>query len=644
MDTLMMELLTRLAWTSVQSALLVALVWGVCRLLPRLPAATRCRLWWLVAVQAVLGLVWSSPLELAVLPAPGIDTATMAAQQMVPVEMELTAAMVEVAPPAATASLLPALSWQTALFALWAAGVLVVLLHSLRAYRQSRALVCSAAPCADAGLQQALQLAAEAHGLARAPQLKISAQITSPQLIGPWNPVLLLPARELPAMAADDLDMALTHELVHLQRRDLWWGLLPALAQHLLFFHPLVHLAAREYALAREEACDSAVVAGHGHCRHDYGRLLVQLGVAPRPAVGVASASPNFRSLKRRLQTLQQTGSLPRAVSVGVTALFVLVGVAPLRLVAAVPPPPPPAPPALSAPAVPAVPAVPPSPAAPPAMAAPKPAPASRPPAAPRVPAPPAAPAVPAAPAHPDHVSSMHTNSESSSTTMITQGRLDLSHQPSQAFVLRTGNDNFVDASMADLKQSQRDTPSDEPVLWVRRGNDRYVIRDPALIRSLSQSQKEIAELGRAQGALGEQQGRLGEQQGRLGERIAAISLLASREALGISGGEMQSDAAELANQAAHPGSSDATRALAARRASERAREKAAQLRNDASRQQQTEQAARQQAELALQQQGLARKQEALAQRQSVASAKVAREVRSAIDQALANGTAHRVR
>ncbi|WP_314104630.1 M56 family metallopeptidase, partial [uncultured Stenotrophomonas sp.] len=348
MDTTMMELLTRLAWTSVQSAVLVALVWGVCRLLPRLPAATRCRLWWLVALQAVLGLVWSSPLELAVLPAPGIDTATMAAQPMVPVQMELTGVMVDVAPPAATTALMPTLSWQTALFALWAAGVLVMLLHSLRAYRQSRALVRSAVACTDSNLQQALQLAAEAHGLARAPQLKMSAQITSPQLIGPWNPVLLLPARELPAMAADDLDMALTHELVHLQRRDLWWGLLPALAQHLLFFHPLVHLAAREYALAREEACDSAVVAGHGHCRHDYGRLLVQLGVAPRPAVGVASASPNFRSLKRRLLTLQQTGSLPRAVSVAVTAVFVLVGVAPLRLVAAVPPVPP-APPALAA-------------------------------------------------------------------------------------------------------------------------------------------------------------------------------------------------------------------------------------------------------------------------------------------------------
>ena len=630
MDIQIMELLTRLAWTSLQSAVLVALVWGVCRLLPRLPAATRCRLWWLVAVQAVLGLVWSSPLELAVLPAPGIDNAMLLAQPLPPASLELTGATLAIPPPPAAVPMAESLSWQTVVFALWAAGVLVMLLHSLRAYRQSRALVRSAARCTDAGLQQALQLAAEAHGLARAPQLKISAQITSPQLIGPWNPVLLLPARELPAMAADDLDMALTHELVHLQRRDLWWGLLPALAQHLLFFHPLVHLAAREYALAREEACDSAVVAGHGHCRHDYGRLLVQLGVAPRPAVGVASASPNFRSLKRRLLTLQQTGSLPRVVSVGVTALFVLVGIAPLRLVAAVPPPPP-APPVLAAPAVPAVPA---APAAPPALAAPKPAPAPRPAAAPAPPAAPKAPAAPVAPPHPDQV-----------TGMVTHGRLDLRHQPSQAFVLRMGEDNFVDASMADLKQSQRDAGKDAQVLWVRRGDERYVIRDPAVIRSLHQSQKEIAELGRAQGALGEQQGRLGEQQGRLGERIATMSLQASRDALDASREALAMDAAEMANQAAqgHPGTADASR-----RAADVAHQQAVQAREQKAAQQQaqqrTQQVAREQAALALQQQGLARQQQALAERQSVASAKAARDVRTAIDQALANGTAQRVR
>lgn len=71
MDTTMLiPLLERLGWTSLQTVLLVALVYGVCRALPSLSAATRCRLWWLVSLQAVLGLFWSQPLQLAWLPAP----------------------------------------------------------------------------------------------------------------------------------------------------------------------------------------------------------------------------------------------------------------------------------------------------------------------------------------------------------------------------------------------------------------------------------------------------------------------------------------------------------------------------------------------------------------------------------------------
>ncbi|MEE7567722.1 hypothetical protein HH297_15760, partial [Xanthomonas sp. Kuri4-3] len=184
------------------------------------------------------------------------------------------------------------------------------------------------------------------HGLRRAPPLRLSERIDSPQLVGPWRPVLLLPARRMAHFADDDLDMALTHELVHLRRRDLWWGLVPALAQHLLFFHPLVHLAVREYAIAREAACDAAVVAGSGHCRHDYGRLLVQLGVAPRPGAGLASASPSFLSLKRRLLMLQHTTSFPRLGAALILATVAAVGVLPLRLVAQPIPPVPPVPPA----------------------------------------------------------------------------------------------------------------------------------------------------------------------------------------------------------------------------------------------------------------------------------------------------------
>ncbi|TMN18306.1 hypothetical protein FF950_15130, partial [Pseudoxanthomonas sp. X-1] len=68
MDAFASELITRLATTSVQTALLVALVWALCRALPRLPASTQCWLWWTVTLQAVIGLV-AAPLELPWLPA-----------------------------------------------------------------------------------------------------------------------------------------------------------------------------------------------------------------------------------------------------------------------------------------------------------------------------------------------------------------------------------------------------------------------------------------------------------------------------------------------------------------------------------------------------------------------------------------------
>lgn len=608
MDTMMSELLMRLGWTSVQSAVLVALVWGVCRLLPQLPAATRCRLWWLVAAQAVLGLVWSSPLELAVLPAP----ATMTAPAMALPAFDAAAQAAPVAyAPAAVDTATMAWSWPSLLLALWIAGVLLMVAHSLRGYRASRALVRSATECTDAGLQQALQLAAEAHGLRRAPRLKLSAQIRSPQLIGPWRPVLLLPARELPAMSADDLDMALTHELIHLQRRDLWWGLLPALSQHLFFFHPLVHVAAREYALAREEACDGAVVAGHDHCRHDYGRLLVQLGVAPRPAVGVASASPNLRSLKRRLLTLQQTRSMPRVVSLAITALFVVVGVAPLRLVAA--PPPPPAPQAPLAPIPPAPPAPAREPLPPPPVSAPQ---------------PPKAPAAPRAPEPPKDLDD--------DASFVTHGQLSLSRQPAQAFVLIGGESSFVDASVADLKQARRDAGSDQPALWVRRGQDRYLIRDPAVLKALGQAQTQVAALGTAQAALGNRQAVIGQQ-------IAAASLQITADAMAsvdISGvvskaiREAGLDAAVEADRAARQGARESrAAAAAASRAAREARTASAKAVD-----------ARQISLVAREQAELGKEQARLAQQQSVASARAVREVRTAIDQALASGKAQRVR
>src|ERR1700712_1012799 len=129
MDTTMLiPMLERLGWTSLQTVLLVALVYGVSRALPSLSAAPRCRLWWLVSLQAVLGLFWSQPLQLAWLPAPqavAMSATDVAADMVYPLAPEASAQLLAAMPmPAAD---VPAVAWwAVALATLWMSGVLLM--------------------------------------------------------------------------------------------------------------------------------------------------------------------------------------------------------------------------------------------------------------------------------------------------------------------------------------------------------------------------------------------------------------------------------------------------------------------------------------------------------------------------------------
>ena len=131
--------------------------------------------------------------------------------------------------------------------------------------------------------------------------------------------------------------MTLCHELLHVRRGDLWLGWVPALAQRLFYFHPLVRLAAREYALAREAACDAEVLRVLDPAPDAYGRLLLRLGVAPRvPRLAAAGAAPSVETLKRRLMMLQQASDRKRVHPAwwGLVALIALVALIPFQMVA----------------------------------------------------------------------------------------------------------------------------------------------------------------------------------------------------------------------------------------------------------------------------------------------------------------------
>lgn len=530
-------LLPRLLAASVQSTLFVAVVWLLCKLLPRLSASARAGLWWLVALQLVVGVLWSSPLALPLLPAEVVEQASATPMQMTLLSAttaEALASPMTSVPPDISPSAASFWSWSAAFAWLWLLGLSFMIARTLHDYQATRRLLRESRACKDRTLLHALQLAAEAHGLRRTPHLRLSASIDSPQLIGPWRPVLLLPADHPQSMHADELDMALTHELVHLQRHDLWWGLLPAVAQHLFFFHPLAHLAAREYALAREVACDAAVLAGNRHCARDYGRLLIRLGVAPRPSAGLASASPTFHILKRRLLMLQNTASTPRVVALALLGVVALLGVMPYRIIAA------PATEIATAPQVPVAATKPTPAAAPVAQAAPvartaatpmpAPTPVSAPVAevapAPRVPAPPAPPepTVPAPPP-PQAVPAPPAPPAPPAGSLITRGTFHLTASNDQAYVLLRGNTSVMSGSMGDLREAQRLQRNGEELLWFRKGNVEYVVRDPATLERLRANYAEVTRLGGSQSAIGNRQSAIGNKQAAIGNRQAALGM-----------------------------------------------------------------------------------------------------------------------
>lgn len=609
------ELVTRLAWTSVQASLLIGAIWLAGRYLPRLSAATHSLLWWLLGLQLLLGVAVPTPVSLALL-SPHAPEATAPAESSVVPPSEHRIANFNVstygtttdalsAPTAVHTSARPMTTqswhWQRVVLAVWLAGVLVQLVIAARQWREARAVVRASRPLLDPALLVAYVQQAESLGLRHCPQLRVSDEIRSPQVCGLLRPTVLLPTQQ--GLSAEETSLALAHELTHLRRGDLWMGWVPAMAQRLFFFHPLVNWAMREYALHREAACDAQVMQEHGAAPQAYGRLLLRLGVSHPLLAGLASASPTFLNLKRRLTMLQQSANpTSRVRSWLLVAAIAAVGVLPYRVTEAKPDPTDSsAQPAVAASsAVKATPAVAPTPAV---QAAP--APLSRIPPAP--PAPPAPPVPPAPPADVDGFAAHHVH-------------IDTHTDAAYGFALLDRDSVTINGSDLDLKTAQNLRNQGEPLVMFRHGGQSYVIRDPAYVARAKSAYAPVSELATQQGRLGGEQGRLGGEQGGIGAREGALGMregaLAQREAM-------------IASQQARGVPADQ---LAGERAGIQAqRAEIARERSDLTRQQKA--LARQQAELGKQ-------QAALSRRQQEATAQANEQMNRLLEEALSKGVA----
>ena len=210
----------------------------------------------------------------------------------------------------------------------WLIGILLQGALLLRQLVRTRRLVARSQPVEGDAAELFDDLLARLDIRASRPRLHVSTEIATPQVTGLTHPVILLPVGTLESFTTRELSMTLCHELMHVQRFDLWHGWIPSVAARLFFFHPLARLAAREYAIAREAACDARVLAFMQAPAYDYGRLLMRLGVTAREAApAAAGASPTLRTLKRRLLMLHDASPHTRRLSPRWWALAALAAV-----------------------------------------------------------------------------------------------------------------------------------------------------------------------------------------------------------------------------------------------------------------------------------------------------------------------------
>ncbi len=108
-----------------------------------------------------------------------------------------------------------------------------------------------------------LQESKERIGLVRSVRLFVSHRSHSPRLVGWLRPKLIVPRRLLETLSDDELRFVLLHELGHVRFHDVAWAIVASVVRALLWFNPLLHVAARRLRGDCEEACDALAIQ-HG--------------------------------------------------------------------------------------------------------------------------------------------------------------------------------------------------------------------------------------------------------------------------------------------------------------------------------------------------------------------------------------------
>jgi beta-lactamase regulating signal transducer with metallopeptidase domain len=317
------ESLWRAAW---QGGIAILAVWLVIRCVPKLSSRVAMWLLRIASLKLLITLCWAVPLAVPVLSPPppvsqiGSTPLEFATLSLEPIH-DRSAETPPAAPPRSSIAQPPApppspqIGWPVLLMGVWLVGVAWQIGRIVRAGLTAGRQVLRASPAVPESLQEAFARQARRMKVAYLPRLLMGDPFENPFLAGWIRPAIVLPRDIETRFSPAEIDLILAHELGHLVRRDLFWNWLPAVAQSLFFFHPLVWLLARQWSESQEAACDELVLTASEVRASDYGKMLVHVATTQTtlrlPMLTTAGVLGSYDELERRIRSLEHVRRRP---------------------------------------------------------------------------------------------------------------------------------------------------------------------------------------------------------------------------------------------------------------------------------------------------------------------------------------------
>lgn len=227
------------------------------------------------------------------------------------------------------------LPWTSIVLAVWAFGFVVTLTQLVRRQRQFMRLVDTDSHQASLALRTLALETAQQIGLNRMADVRTSLLCSGPLVTGAARPVILLPEWFEEDYTVEEQRQALTHELMHVKRGDLWALQAASIFRAAQWFNPFAHLGMKAFRTDQEAACDADVLGQENAEPHTYGKTLVKAVrlAQPTPQMAGATGLTLNHAIKDRLLMMQRPAPTLKTRLTGGAAVLAL-GAATLALTA----------------------------------------------------------------------------------------------------------------------------------------------------------------------------------------------------------------------------------------------------------------------------------------------------------------------